>query len=162
MLYTNDQNNIFKSQRLECIYVTCCHLLHQGIVFPEAICSNAAYCMILLSDLCQVRPSDHMMKIEQVLCFYQDLTPTLLLDYPLGLVKLLEGVGSQNEAFDLTENEAEREAMSRTVTESELLPQLYLLKLLSGTDARRLPWGKEVSKYHIYSNIGTDRSEQTV
>ena len=102
--------------------------------------------MILFSDLCQVRPSDHMMKIEQVLCFYQDLTPTLLLDHPLGLVKLLEGVGSQNEAFDLTENEAEREAMSRTLTETELLPQLYLLKLLSGTDARRLPWGKEVSK----------------
>ena len=96
-----------------------------------------------------------MVKIEQVMCLYQDLHPTLLLDHPLGMVKLLEGVamdtdshldsGAQIEAEDeneaVNENEAEKE-----VTEMRLLPQLYLLKLLSGTDARRLPWGKEVRK----------------
>ena len=89
-----------------------------------------------------------MMKIEQVLCFYQDLNPSLLLDHPKGLVKLLEGIGSQNEATDLTQNEAERVA-----TQNDLLPQLYLLKLLSGTDARRLPWAKEVRKHILMFNF---------
>ena len=83
-----------------------------------------------------------MVRIEQVLCLYQELHPTLLLDHPQGMVKLLEGVamdtGSHLDSGD-DENEAGRE-----ITVTRLLPQLYLLKLLSGTDARRLPWGKEV------------------
>ena len=107
----------------------------------------------LFTELCQASPSDVMVRIEQILCLYQDLYPTLLLDHPQGMVKLLDGVSmdtsshldseTQSEADDGNEAETENEA-AREITDTRLLPQLYLLKLLSGTDARRLPWGKEV------------------
>ena len=102
-----------------------------------------------------------MVRIEQVLCLYQDLNPTLLLDHPVGLVKLLEGVSVVDPARQLgivaTQSEAENqnEAMSGEINETVLLPQLYLLKLLSGTDSRRLPWGKEVR----ISNLKCNQSE---
>ena len=43
-------------------------------------------------ELCQATPFDVMVRIEQVLSLYQELYPTLLLDHPQGMVKLLEGV----------------------------------------------------------------------
>ena len=107
----------------------------------------------LFTELCHASPSVVMVRIEQILCLYQDLHPTLLLDHPQGMVKLLDGVvldtgshfdsGAQTEADDENEAKTENEA-AREITDTRLLPQLYLLKLLSGTDARRLPWGKEV------------------
>ncbi len=72
-----------------------------------------------------------MLTLQQVLCLYQELVPSLLADNPNHISNILEVFRRVTDSADAQ-------------LEEDLIPQLYLLKLLSGTDARQLPWGKEV------------------
>ncbi|XP_033740037.1 nucleolar pre-ribosomal-associated protein 1-like [Pecten maximus] len=136
-----------------------------------------------LTDVTFVTPLQHMIKIQQTLCLYQDLVPSVLVDDPVIIYKLLAGVKklSQKTGADLDRSERHEQTMetdnagnqsekantdndqsvtadtgkdqSEKSTETtvpadsktfdHMLPQLYLLKLLSRTDARKLPWGKD-------------------
>ncbi|KAL4233774.1 nucleolar pre-ribosomal-associated protein 1 [Mactra antiquata] len=83
-----------------------------------------------LQDLCNVSITDVLVEVEKVLCLYQKLQPSLLDDYPLILGKLLEGIMG---------NDTESRSSSSEV---------FVLKLLAGTEAKRLPWGKKNSSGH--------------
>ncbi|XP_060065415.1 nucleolar pre-ribosomal-associated protein 1-like [Ylistrum balloti] len=131
-----------------------------------------------ITDVTFVTPLQHMIKIQQTLCLYQDLVPSVLVDDPVIIYKLLGGVkklsqktavkndelkmdtddnGNQsekndtksdqsteaNDHHDQSEKSAETIDQSDSKTFDHMLPQLYLLKLLSRTDARKLPWGKD-------------------
>lgn len=100
------------------------------------------------TDVPEVLVTEHMVEIEKALCLLQELSPSILLDNSGDVNLLLEGVRKMF-GVEKTGGENENEAME-TDDEShdkqmELLPQLYLLKLLSETDARKLPWTQQVS-----------------
>lgn len=80
----------------------------------------------------------HMVTLQQVMCLYQELVPAMLSDSPTHVSSLLEGVRGVGEGVGGAGERGQDE-------EDRMLPQLYLLKLLAGTDARQLPWAKEVS-----------------
>lgn len=88
------------------------------------------------------------MEIEKALCLLQELSPSILLDNSGDVNLLLEGVRKMF-GVEKTGGENENEAMEiddgSHDKQTELLPQLYLLKLLSETDARKLPWTQQVS-----------------
>ncbi|XP_069141915.1 nucleolar pre-ribosomal-associated protein 1-like [Argopecten irradians] len=127
-----------------------------------------------LTDTSFVTPHQHMIRIQQTLCLYQDLVPSVLVDDPVIIYKLLAGVKklsqktltdreksnrvdqemetedtrsqsetAKDEKISQSEQSAETEASSDKKAFDHMLPQLYLLKLLSRTDARKLPWGKD-------------------
>ncbi|OWF47467.1 nucleolar pre-ribosomal-associated protein 1-like [Mizuhopecten yessoensis] len=141
-----------------------------------------------VTDVAFVSPLQHMIKIQQTLCLYQDLMPTVLVDDPVIIYKLLGGVkklsqtsntdlvksktdevmmetndgGNQSEKVndnsdqsvtangdnDQSEKSTETSVKADLNTFDHMLPQLYLLKLLSRTDARKLPWGKDSQDGH--------------
>lgn len=74
-----------------------------------------------------------MIRLEQVISLYQEVFPSCLTDNPVNISKIMEGVKSVMDQN--TEGE-----------EIGYLPQLYLVKLLSGADSKKLPWIKEVNK----------------
>ncbi|XP_067675055.1 nucleolar pre-ribosomal-associated protein 1-like [Haliotis asinina] len=84
-------------------------------------------------DIPCVASIKHIVRLQQVMCLYQEMIPTLLSDSPNHVSSLLEGV---------------REVTDRGEDEDRMLPQLYLLKLLAGTNARQLPWAKENAARH--------------
>ncbi|XP_071113634.1 nucleolar pre-ribosomal-associated protein 1-like [Haliotis cracherodii] len=83
----------------------------------------------------------HMVRLQQVMCLYQELVPAMLSDSPTHVSSLLEGVRGVGEGVGGVGEGAQDE-------EDRMLPQLYLLKLLAGTDARQLPWAKENAARH--------------
>lgn len=89
-----------------------------------------------------------MVEIEKALCLLQELSPSILLDNSGDVNLLLEGVRKMS-GVEKTGGEGEVEAMETDDRshdkQTKLLPQLYLLKLLSETDARKLPWTQQVS-----------------
>jgi hypothetical protein len=98
-----------------------------------------------------------MVEIEKALCFLQELSPSVLVDNTGDLTLLLEGVRkiSTQELPMPDQVTGEREDVAMETDEKSgdpadrdhqraLLPQLYLLKLLAGTDARKLPWTQQV------------------
>ncbi|KAK3579962.1 hypothetical protein CHS0354_000838 [Potamilus streckersoni] len=87
-------------------------------------------------ELEPVDPRQHIVLIEQILCLYQEIVPFLMVNNPDWVGRLLEGIGTVSDENIPNENSRD----------DYMLPQLYLLKLLAGTDARRLPWGKEGHK----------------
>lgn len=88
------------------------------------------------------------METEKALCLLQELSPSILLDNSGDVNLLLEGVRKMS-GVEKTGGEGEVEAMETddrsNDKQTKLLPQLYLLKLLSETDARKLPWTQQVS-----------------
>ncbi|CAL1527820.1 unnamed protein product, partial [Lymnaea stagnalis] len=96
--------------------------------------------------------SEHTVTILQVLSLYQNLSPTLISDRPKDLAKLIEMVGhlqqreseSTDEKMEVqTEAKDSDEEDEQTDEDTRWLPQLYLLKLLSETDARKISLGRE-------------------
>ena len=79
-----------------------------------------------------------MIRLEQVLSLYQDVFPSCLTDNPVNISNIMEGVRY------LTEQCGQLDLDTDSEEDTDYLPQLYLLKLLSGTDSRKLPWVKEV------------------
>ncbi|XP_046573236.1 nucleolar pre-ribosomal-associated protein 1-like [Haliotis rubra] len=86
-------------------------------------------------DIPSVASIQHIVRLQQVMCLYQELVPTMLSDSPHHVSSLLEGVRGVGEGDGGQD-------------EDRMLPQLYLLKLLAGTDARQLPWAKENAARH--------------
>lgn len=99
-----------------------------------------------------VNKIDHIILLEQVFCLYQELSPLVLVDNPADINRLMEVVKHVTQNKDQSENVEDSEGTNRVshdndrTNQNEVLPNLYLLKLLSGTDARKLPWGKSVSR----------------
>ena len=89
------------------------------------------------SEIETVPESSHMIRLEQVLSLYQDVFPSCLTDNPINISKIMEGVRYLTEQCGQLDTDSEED--------TDYLPQLYLLKLLSGADSRKLPWVKEVS-----------------
>lgn len=83
----------------------------------------------------------HMIRLEQVLSLYQEVFPSCLTDNPGNISKIMEGVRYLTEQHVQSEDQKDLD---------EYLPQLYLLKLLSGADSRKLPWVKEVRQIVHY------------
>ncbi|CAG2249527.1 URB1 [Mytilus edulis] len=81
----------------------------------------------------------HMIRLEQVLSLYQEVFPSCLTDNPANISKIMEGVRYLTEQHVQSEDQKDLD---------EYLPQLYLLKLLSGADSRKLPWVKESQEGH--------------
>uniref|UniRef100_K1PPI3 Nucleolar pre-ribosomal-associated protein 1 n=1 Tax=Magallana gigas TaxID=29159 RepID=K1PPI3_MAGGI len=102
-------------------------------------------------DVPEVLVTEHMVEIEKALCLLQELSPSILLDNSGDVNLLLEGVRKMSEV-EKTGGENENEAMETDDgshdKQTELLPQLYLLKLLSETDARKLPWTQQSQDGH--------------
>lgn len=98
------------------------------------------------TDVPEVLVTEHMVEIEKALCLLQELSPSILLDNSGDVNLLLEGVRKMSEVEKTGgENEAMETDDGSHDKQMELLPQLYLLKLLSETDARKLPWTQQVS-----------------
>ncbi|XP_041352192.1 nucleolar pre-ribosomal-associated protein 1-like [Gigantopelta aegis] len=87
-------------------------------------------------ELPPIDPLDQLILLEQVSCLYQDLYPSLLIENHQFLTLLLDSI--RELGADYSGGEAEK----------RVLPQLYLLKLLAGTDARKLPWSKTLKDGH--------------
>ncbi|XP_060567466.1 nucleolar pre-ribosomal-associated protein 1-like [Ruditapes philippinarum] len=82
-----------------------------------------------VQEFCGIGLCEVMIQLEQILCLYQDFQPTLLAEHPTILGKLIEGI---------------MEKEWRSVTSSSYhLMKVHLLKLMAGTESRRLPWAKQ-------------------
>ncbi|CAC5395757.1 URB1 [Mytilus coruscus] len=99
----------------------------------EQLEDDAALEMPVISE-----PS-HMIRLEQVLSLYQEVFPSCLTDNPTNISKIMEGVRYLTEQHVQSDDQKDLD---------EYLPQLYLLKLLSGADSRKLPWVKESQEGH--------------
>ncbi|XP_052239266.1 nucleolar pre-ribosomal-associated protein 1-like isoform X2 [Dreissena polymorpha] len=105
------------------------------VVAMEKSPDNSATDVQTLFDYCGVGLTEMLVLIEQVLCAYQDLSPTLMVEHPAILAKLLDGV--------LT-----RQSGTVSASDADHLTKVYLLKILAGTDARRLPWSRKNTSGH--------------
>ncbi|XP_055863710.1 nucleolar pre-ribosomal-associated protein 1-like isoform X2 [Biomphalaria glabrata] len=83
---------------------------------------------------------EHINVILQVLTLYQHISPTLVSEKPKDLAKLIEMVSQ--EAADINVN-TDRDEDDHEEKPRLLQPQFYLLKLLSGIDAKLLSLGRE-------------------
>ncbi|XP_053396917.1 nucleolar pre-ribosomal-associated protein 1-like isoform X2 [Mercenaria mercenaria] len=90
--------------------------------------------MTKLQDLCGVGYCDVLIQIEQILCLYQDLQHDLLAEHPLILGKLIEGIMGTE--------------WGTVSDETGHMTKVYLLKLMAGTESRRLPWAKQNASGH--------------
>ncbi|XP_052811297.1 nucleolar pre-ribosomal-associated protein 1-like [Mya arenaria] len=86
-----------------------------------------------LYELSSVDVAGFRQEVVQTLCLYQEVSPNMLVEHPVILGKLLEGVMSEPARTKSVDGE----------NSAEHLTQVHLLKLLSATDARRLPWAKK-------------------
>ncbi|XP_076077212.1 nucleolar pre-ribosomal-associated protein 1-like [Mytilus galloprovincialis] len=90
-------------------------------------------------ELPAISEPSHMIRLEQILSLYQEVFPSCLTDNPANISKIMEGVRYLTEQHVQSEDQKDLD---------EYLPQLYLLKLLSGADSRKLPWVKESQEGH--------------
>ncbi|VDI22213.1 nucleolar pre-ribosomal-associated protein 1 [Mytilus galloprovincialis] len=90
-------------------------------------------------EMPMISEPSHMIRLEQVLSLYQEVFPSCLTDNPANISKIMEGVRYLTEQHVQSEDQKDLD---------EYLPQLYLLKLLSGADSRKLPWVKESQEGH--------------
>lgn len=110
-----------------------------------------------LVDVPVILETEHMVEIQKALCFLQELSPSVLVDNTGDITLLLEGVrkisAKELPIHDKITRVKEDVAMEMDERSGDpagsgqqwaLLPQLYLLKLLAGTDARKLPWTQQV------------------
>ncbi|KAJ8315749.1 hypothetical protein KUTeg_007899 [Tegillarca granosa] len=108
----------------------------------------------LHTEMMTVSKIDHIILLEQVLCLFQELSPLVLVDNPADINRLMEVVKHVTHNKDQSENMKDSEENNQVThdidgtNQNEVLPNLYLLKLLSGTDARKLPWEKSGSEGH--------------
>ncbi|XP_061193615.1 nucleolar pre-ribosomal-associated protein 1-like [Saccostrea echinata] len=97
----------------------------------------------------EILQSDHMVEIEKALCLLQEFSPSVLVDNAGDISLLLEGVRKISEELSPLEVTGKSGDVAMEIEERShdqqraLLPQLYLLKLLAGTDARKLPWTQQ-------------------
>lgn len=122
-------------------------------------------------DVPEILVVDHMVEIEKALCLLQELSPSILSDNSGDINLLLEGVrkmskiagikdGHEDEVMETDDKSHDQSSDDKSHDQSsddksqqrELLPQLYLLKLLSETDARKLPWTQQVCNNFVNYN----------
>ncbi|XP_048767971.2 nucleolar pre-ribosomal-associated protein 1-like isoform X5 [Ostrea edulis] len=112
-------------------------------------------------DVPVILETEHMVEIQKALCFLQELSPSVLVDNTGDITLLLEGVRKisakelpihdkitrvkEDIAMEMDERSGD---LAGSGQQRALLPQLYLLKLLAGTDARKLPWTQQSSDGH--------------
>ncbi|XP_078334635.1 nucleolar pre-ribosomal-associated protein 1-like isoform X1 [Crassostrea virginica] len=122
---------------------------------------------VIEEDVPEILVVDHMVEIEKALCLLQELSPSILSDNSGDINLLLEGVrkmskiagikdGHEDEVMETDDKSHDQSSDDKSHDQSsddksqqrELLPQLYLLKLLSETDARKLPWTQQSQDGH--------------
>ncbi|GFS04354.1 nucleolar pre-ribosomal-associated protein 1-like [Elysia marginata] len=90
---------------------------------------------------------EHTSLLLQVLSLYQSLMPSLLAQRPKDISKLIQVVSGQLERSGGDTHSVDADNVRQTEEEEEdetmLLPQLYLLKLLSETDVKTLSLNRE-------------------
>ncbi|XP_059146609.1 nucleolar pre-ribosomal-associated protein 1-like [Physella acuta] len=109
--------------------------------------------MLLLSKgdkAINLNVSKHVVALLQVLILYQTLSPSLISERPKDLAKLIEMVGNlnkKNDSLKTKDKDADEESDEDDEENEEVknmqLPQLYLIKLLSETDTRKIALGRE-------------------